>query len=236
MWAPDGKHLVFRSVYGTSSAIWWIRTDGAGEAQRLLDVSTADMGPNSLSPDGRLLIYSHRDGDNYDLWTVSLDLTDPDHPKPGKPEPVFRSPFSEWRPAFSRDGRWVAYTSDESGRSDVYVRSFSGTASSPGGKWQVSTGGGGPLLWSLRGRELFFANGDRIMATQYTTLGGSFAADRPRLWSSTRILSDTGFTNDDLAPDGQRFAIFVRPEAAARDMPRVTFLLNFFDELHRRLP
>lgn len=75
------------------------------------------------------------------------------------------------------------------------------------------------------------------MVTEYTTRGGSFAASKPRLWSPTRILGNTGFSSYDLAPDGKRFAIFMRPEAAAREETRrVTLLLNFFDELRRRSP
>ena len=73
-------------------------------------------------------------------------------PKPGTPEPFFHSPFDETRPAFSPDGRWVTYVSDKSGT--VYVRSF-GTSSGPGGKSQVSTGGGGQPMWSRNQRELF---------------------------------------------------------------------------------
>ncbi len=157
VWAPDGKHLVFRGGSANDPAIWWVRTDGAGEPQRLLDVGAADLGPNSFSPDGQILIYAqyHPEGPS-EIWTLPLDLSNPNHPKAGKPETFLRSPFNESRPAFSPDGRWIAYQSDESGTDEVYVRPLLGTASNPSGKWQVSTGGGGAPLWSRQGQEPFF--------------------------------------------------------------------------------
>src|SRR5258706_2718859 len=89
---------------------------------------------------------------SFDIWTLPLDLTDPDHPKPGKPELFLGTPAVEVSPVFSPDGRWLAYMSLESGGPEVYVRPFPG----PGGKWQVSTGGGVMPVWSRNGRELFY--------------------------------------------------------------------------------
>ena len=103
-----------------------------------------------------------------DLWTLALDVSDPDHPKPGKPEPFLRSPSSEIFPAVSPDGRWIAYRSNESGRFEVYVRPFPG----PGGKTQISNAGGTVPVWSRNGRELFFQNLDnRILVAEYTATG-----------------------------------------------------------------
>ena len=234
VWTPDAKHLVFRNLSANGAALWWVRTDGAGEPQRLLDVNAADLGPNSFSPDGRVLIYT---GETGEISALPLDLSNPDHPKPGKPEVFFHSHFNETRPAFSPDGHWVAYQSNESGRDEVYVRPYPGSASSPSEKWQISAGGGGSPVWSQRGRELFFTSGGQIMVTQYAVRDGSFLARGPRPWSPTRILGNTGFSNQDLAPDGKRFAIFPQPEPVAADeTPRVTLLLNFFGELRRRSP
>ena len=92
-------------------------------------------------------------------------MSDPDHPKPGKPELFLRTPFDETEPAFSPDGRWIAYASNESGRYEVYVRPFPGGAPSGSGKWQISTGGGFHPIWSRDGRELFYEtlSDNRIM-------------------------------------------------------------------------
>jgi hypothetical protein len=138
--------------------------------------------------------------------------------------------------------RWIAYSSDETGPYEVYVRPFPGGAPSGSGKWQISVGGGAHPMWSRNGRELFYeATDNRIMVTTYTARADSFAADKPRPWSNTQILDPTGAGGPwdlDLAPDGKRFAVFPRPEASGeqKGSVHVTVLLNFFDELRRRVP
>jgi len=168
-------------------------------------------------------------------------VSDPEHPKAGKPEVFLRTQFVEREPAFSPDGRWIAYASTESGRFEVYVRPFPGGAPSGSGQWQISTGGGRSPLWSRDGPELFYKSLDnRIMVSTYTAKADSFAANKPRIWSSTEIL-DPGPGAQwslDLAPDGKRFAVFPRPDATGeqKGSVHVTVLLNFFDELRRRVP
>jgi serine/threonine-protein kinase len=236
VWTPDGKHMVFLSQARGGASLRWIRADGAGEAQSLLE-SKRVLIPYSFSPDGQRLAFAESGVDtSFDLWTLLLDLSDPDHPKPGKPELFLRSPFVEQEPAFSPDGRWIAYTSNESGRIEVYVRPFPGGAPSGSGKWQISTGGGRLPIWSRDGRELFYESlDDHIMVSAYTAQGDSFAADKPRPWSNTQT-REAG--NLDLAPDGKRFVVFPRPDAAGeqKGSVHVTVLLNFFDELRRRVP
>ena len=116
----------------------------------------------------------------------------------------------------------------------MYVRPFPG----PGGKWQISNGGGLHPVWSPNGRELFYGNpNNQIMVAAYTTEGDSFLADQPRLWSETRFHSTNVFEKFDLAPDGKRFAILMAAdEAGEQEAPtRVTVLHNFFDDLRRRV-
>jgi len=168
------------------------------------------------------------------LWILPLDTTDLDHPKPGAPQPFLRRPADERYPRFSPDGCWIAYRSNESGTEEIYVRPFPG----PGGKWQVSAGGGVYALWSNNGRELFYETADgRIMVVNYTVAHDSFIPGKPRLWSERRI-SFPGVSNLDLAPDGKRFAVFTQPQTAGGEKGpvRVTMLLNYFDELRRKLP
>jgi Tol biopolymer transport system component len=235
LWTLDGKHIVFRSSSPAGYSVGWIRSDGAGEAQRLLESKRTPI-PYSFSPDGKTLAYYETNSETgFDIWSLSLDLSDADHPKPGKSEPFLRTPANELRPAFSPDGRWIAYTSDESGRYEIYVRAFPG----PGGKWQISTTGGNPPMWSRDGRELFFETLDnRIMVADYTAKGDSFVAGKPRLWSETQIRGTGAVVNLDLAPDGKRFAVFPMPDPKAEEKGsvHVTFLLNFFDEVTRRIP
>jgi hypothetical protein len=164
-----------------------------------------------------------------------LDLTDPDRPKPGKPELFLRTRADEGLPRFSPDGRWIAYRSNELGSQQIYVRPFPAAS---GGKWQISAGGGLYALWSNNGHELFYETADnRIMVVDYTVNGASFVPGKPRLWSGQQLFF-TGASNLDIAPDGKRFAVLALPETPAGEKVsvHVTFLLNFFDELKRRIP
>ena len=125
VWTPDGKNIIFRNNQG----LYWIRADGAGEAQRLTSLQNA-VYPYSISPDGKRLAFFT--GSN-DLFTAQIG-GDPAQPKLGKPQLFLGTPFSEFYPAFSPDGRWLAYQSDESGTNEIYVRPFPGQ----GGRRQIS--------------------------------------------------------------------------------------------------
>ena len=152
----------------------------------------------------------------------------------GKAELFLGTPFVEVFPAFSPDGRWLAYASNESGTVEVYVRPFP----APGGRWQVSTGGGRIPLWSRDGRELLFQTLDgRVMAVSYTAKGESFAPGKPRVWTETRLRIIGTLSNYDLAPDSKRLAAFVSDVASGeKPVTHLTFLLHFSDELRRRAP
>jgi serine/threonine-protein kinase len=228
VWSPDGKHIVFTSTRRGAPNLYWTRADGAGEAVRLTESKNGQYA-HSFSPDGKRLAFGEIDpqtGD--DLWTLRLEETDGDHPKPGKPEPLLVTPFNERTPMISPDGRWLAYQSDESGRSEVYVRPFPG----PGGKWQISTGGGGRPVWSKKAPELFYRSSEGMMVASYTANGEAFVASKPRLWAGKKDLGEFF----DLAPDGKRFAVLQAEASEQKGPAQVTYLLNFFDELRRRVP
>jgi serine/threonine-protein kinase len=231
VWASDGRHIAFND----GSDILWIRSDGTGEPQRLLEGQYNSF-PYSFSPDGRHLAYYEVNPETgNDLWTLPLDFIDPDHPKPGKPELFLRTPAGEALPTFSPDGRWIAHSSNETGTTEIYVRPF---PVGSGGKWQISSGGGRYAFWSKNGRELFYETTDgRIMAMDYTVNGASFVPGQARVWYEKPIF-DPGAGNLDLAPDGKRFAVLTVPEAPAgeKGTVHVTMLLNFFDEVRRRIP
>jgi serine/threonine-protein kinase len=178
--------------------------------------------------------YQQRNDTNFDIETLPLDLTDPDHPKPGKPEPFAQTVANEVQPALSPDGRWMAYASDESGIYEVYVRPFPDAA---GGKWQISSGGGKIPLWSRDGKSLFFETLDnRIMEAGYAGSGVSFSPGKPRLWSDKQLISPIADGNYDIAPDGKSIVALVASPASeeSKTSLHVTFLLNFFHELRRR--
>jgi Tol biopolymer transport system component/predicted Ser/Thr protein kinase len=237
-WSPDGKHIVFRFLSPGKWGLGWIRSDGAGETQHLIE-GGGTSAPYSFFPDGRRLAYSLHDPDSgWDIWTLPLDLSDPDHPKPGKPEVFLSTPANELRAAVSPDSHWIAYQSDESGLDNIYVRPF---PNPPGGsgKWQISNAGGTLPIWSKGGRELFFENlNNRIMVVEFELKNESFVAGKPRVWSDKKLQDAGGYPNFDVSPDGKRLAIFPDVTGGGEDKGtvRVTFLLNFFDELRRRAP
>jgi len=228
VWSPDGKGIVFTSNRNGALNLYWMRADGAGSAVRLTE-SKNDQLAFSFSPDGKRLAFVEIDPKTgYDLWTLPLDEVQSDHPKPGKPEPFLVTPFKEHSPMISPDGRWLAYYSNESGRYEVYVRPFPG----PGGKWQLSTGGGDSPVWSKKAPELFYRSAEGMTVASYTANGEAFIAGKSRVWT---VKKDLG-PYFDLAPDGKRFAV-MQPEASEqKGSQHVTFLLNFFDELRRRAP
>jgi Tol biopolymer transport system component len=167
--------------------------------------------------------------------TLSLEGDEKTGWKPGTPKPFANSPSNEGYPDFSPHGRWLAYGSDESGRFEVYVRPFPG----PGGKWQVSSGGGRFPKWSRSGKELFYLSPDsKIMAATYSVSGDSFHADKPQLWSPGQFTDLGVMPNYDVHPDGKRFAVLKAPATETPSGPnnKVTFILNFFEALRRKFP
>ena len=231
VWAPDGKHLVYASPKG----IWWTRADGSSQPVRLLE-ATSFATPGSFTPDGKLLAFQRTgEGRAPDICVLPIDSSDLDHPKPGTPQVVVRSELPEMDPAFSPDGRWMAYVSAESGDLQVYVRPYP----AQGGKWHISTSSGRFPVWSRNGKELFYETLDgRIMVVEYTTKDQTFSAGMPRQWSTTPIFVTGPYQNLDLAPDGKRFVTISGESAVFGESSGVhaVFVVNFFDELKRRLP
>src|SRR5712692_933400 len=234
VWTPDGQRIVYSSVEkGGGSNLWWIRADGSGDAQRLTESKSPQI-PTSWRPDGKVLAFVQLNPDmNYDILTLPIEGNEKSGWKPGEPKAFLNSPLIEAYPAFSPDGRWLAYMSNEAGSDEVYVRPFPG----PGGKWQISTGGGVHPTWSRNGKELFYRTGEpkpfvnsatdsKIMVVNYTATGDSFHADKPQLWSPGQFTELGLFAyNFDLHPDGKRFAVLKTPgtgQSAAAN--KVTFI------------
>ena len=137
------------------------------------------------------------------------------------------TPFDESAPAFSPDGKWLAYVSDESGRSEVYVQPFPG----PGAKWLISIDGGTEPAWSLDGRELFFRSGDSLLSAAVSTTG-EFKSGRPQVVFESRYATIDGARNYDVAPDKPAFVV-VRSDGSG-DGAQFNVVLNWFSELRGR--
>jgi len=225
-WTPDGLRVAVRSNRGgAGSKIFWQMADGSGGQEAL----TATTGvARSFSPDGQLMAYHITDPKTQrDIWVTSVK----DH----KATPFLRTPATEGAPAFSPDGRWIAYVSDESasGQPEVYVQPYPG----PGGKWQVSTDHGTEPVWNPNGRELFYRRGRRLMAVPVTTQP-TFSVGKPAvLFEGDYVVSEfpaTGIAYD-VSPDGQRFLMVKEVEQPA-SATQINVVVNWFEELKRRAP
>jgi Tol biopolymer transport system component len=236
VWTPDGQRIVYSSLQkGGAPNLWWIRADGAGDAQRLTESKSVHYA-SSWRPDGKVLAFQQLNPDtNWDIMTLPIEGNEKSGWKPGEPKPFLNSPSIEPEPTFSPDGRWLAYESNESGSYEVYVRPFPGA----GGKWRISTGGGHFPKWSRNGKELFYRTEDnKIMVVTYTASGDSFRADKPQLWSPGQF-TDRGLANPnfDVHPDGKRFAVLKAPGTGqTATVNKVSFIFNFFDDLRRKVP
>jgi Tol biopolymer transport system component/predicted Ser/Thr protein kinase len=195
IWSPDGKSIVYRSNPKGPFDLYRKAADGTGN-EELLYADGATKLPTGWSPDGRLLLFYRIDPKTRDdIWVLPLD-------NPSKPYPWLATPFNERFAKFSPDGRWVAYASDESGRYEIYVAAFPG----PGGKRQISTGGGFDARWRADGREIFYAapNG-KLIAVEVTIKGGTIDVGAVSRLSVPVILRDDYAW--DVSLDGERFLV-----------------------------
>jgi serine/threonine-protein kinase len=237
VWTPDGRHIVFLSRNQPNPGTYWMPADGSGDAQRLMDGEIAQP-VGSFSPDGRLAYSQLRGSGQTEIWTVPVE-GDSDHPRLGKADFFLRASGIQ-KPAFSPDGRWLAYQASEGGSPEVYVRAFPG----PAGKWPISSGGGRYPMWSrsasgVTGELFYLAPDDRIMAVTYTTTGDGFSPGKPRVWSEKKVAHVTVGNTYALAPDGKRCAVVLDAGGSTEEQratDSVTVLLNFFDELRRHVP
>jgi serine/threonine-protein kinase len=225
---PDGRSL----IVGGRTGLAWVSADGATAPTPLL-AGTQPRIPWSVSSDGqRLAYYEMSPATGFDIWTVPLRRNTA-APALGAPEPFLQSPAYEVYPSFSPDGWWIAYSSNESGRYEIYVRRFP----DDGSKVRISTGGGRIARWAQDGRELMYQTDDqRINVVTYRVENGVFSAEKPRLFTRER-LGDAGvFPSFDLAPNGARILALVpaAPPEERQSINHVTVVLNFFDEVARR--
>jgi hypothetical protein len=235
-WTPDGRRIAFASTRGDGAIrkLYWQRADRTAEAEPLTQTKNAQV-PMSWHPTGRFLAYGELSPQGReDIMILPLDGDEASGWKPGKPTVFLASRFDESNAAFSPDGRWLAYQSNESGRTEVYVRPFS----RPGEKTQVSTDGGMYPTWARNGKELFYQRAAdwMLMVAAYATEGDSFRAEKPQQVGRIprRGLGMPGF---DLHPDGQRFAVLKAAEEPTEvKRNHVVLIPHFFDDLRRIAP
>jgi Tol biopolymer transport system component len=211
VWSPDSTDIVFSSDRSGVRRMYLKPSDGSGDERLLTD----QLGlPSSWSKDGRFLLFtSVGPTTGGDLWA----LPDPRRVSGnGKPFVVLQTSFAEANARFSPDGRWIAYTSNESSASDVYVRAFSpdGTAGPAGAKWLISRPGlNGAVHWHPDGKRLLYANGTTfdLMAVDIDTSKGFQAGTpRPLFRAAAPFLS----VNWSFGPDAQRYIFVTTPDGS----------------------
>ena len=219
VWAPDGERIAFDTNRNGPADIYTKPVSGIGDEEPVLH-SSSPKTPTDWSADGRFLLYQQFDPQTkYDVWVLPLQGE-------RKPEPIVRSPGNDTEGQFSPNGHWVAYSSDESGRWEVYVTALGGSR----GRWQISTGGGTQPRWRRDGKQIFFLALDRKLMAADVLLGSSFQAMPPRPLFETRARY-TG-TAYDVAPDGKRF--LVNTILSGETSPPLTVVLNWVPESQKK--
>jgi Tol biopolymer transport system component len=200
VWSPDGSQIIFNSRRKGHLDLYRKASSGAGVEQPLL-VDNADKSPMSWSSNGQFLLFNTGNvssvGNQVDLWVLPLTGE-------GKPFPVLNTPFNEIRGRFSPDGKWIAYTSDESGQTEIYVTPFPSLA----GKWRISTAGGNWPQWSHGSKEIFFLSADstQLMAAHVAAQGAQLVVGKIETLfeASWRLGARYPY---DVAPDGRIFGV-----------------------------
>jgi len=231
LWTPDGSRITFgsESVESGRQSIVSVRADGSGATEILLTHDSEFLDPASWSPDGQVLAFlQESEAGDRDIWML---------PREGEPWPFIESPFSDGWPAFSPDGRWLAYASDQSGRDEVFVTPYPG----PGPKIQVSSGGGNSPAWAPNGQELFFqtsrdSDGLRSMIVVDVSTQPTFSAGVAREVFRLDHERTVPIRNYDVTLDGQTFVMLRDDPRPGEPVTQMHVTLNWFEELKRLAP
>jgi len=225
VWGPNGKWIVFRSDRDSIGNLFRRRSDGTGDVERLT-TSENQQRPRSISPDGSLLAFQEtRPDTGSDI--LLLHLNDEHY----KTESFQATPFVEYGPAISPDGKWLAYVSDESGDFETYVQPFPGG----GRRTSISAGTGVKPTWSPDGTKIYYLGDEsNLMSVAVSVDHGVFQPEKPKL-----VLERTygNFGDDfDIATDGQRALLLRLAEEEKGQARQPTVIVNWFDELVAKVP
>jgi len=226
IWSPDDRWISFASVRDNALMSAYLKAaDGSGQAELVFSPAelpnAGQVIPRGFTPDGRTLILEFTNENASNIATYSLEDR--------KLQVLLETPAAEQTSVLSPDGRWLAYASDEGGDFQVFVQAFPG----PGGKWQVSTGGGASPRWSPDGTELFYRYSDDLFAVAVDGSSGSFRSGRPEIVFDDLVGASSNYDYDVF--DKDRFLLIdnIGDDTAPAG---VTVLVNWLDELKRRVP
>ncbi|MEE8115543.1 MAG: hypothetical protein V3T28_00440, partial [Gemmatimonadales bacterium] len=227
-WSPDGRLVAFVRDSANTSSVFARPADGSGPDEPLAHIDR-QIQEVTWSPDGNWVLVRTDNG-----TTGAGDLVGVHVSGDSAPVPLVASPFTELHPAVSPDGRWLAYTSNESGINEIYVRPFPNTNEL---RWQVSNGGGQQPVWAADGRELFFLDADaRLTAAQVQATPGFSTSGLLLLFDASGFALDAFHQPYDVTPDG-RFFMFLSPRRLAdanRDV-KIVWVDHWFTDLEARL-
>jgi serine/threonine-protein kinase len=228
-WTQDAKRLTFMWSESGTDKIYWQLADRSDAMERLTD-NSEPWPPGSWSPGDKELAFVARrtkgtkiDFDIYLLLMPSREV-----------RPLISSQFNEAYPVFSPDGRWLAYTSDETGRSEVYVQPFPG----PGPVMPISSNGGAEPLWSPKGDELFYRqqNPPTLMAVSVRSASSELFGRPRELFDVSQFVPGGLHRNYDITHDGQRFLMVKLEPEQSQAVTEMTLVTNWFEELKRLCP
>ena len=229
LWTLDGKRIVYASSRENLSLsdLYWKASDGTGDAEKLASSPGRGLFPSSWSKDGKILALLEN------IYPLPEDIGMLSMEGARLRKPLLQEKYSESQPQISPDGRWIAYVSDESGASEVYVRPFPEVNK---GKAQVSTSGGDSPLWSPDARELYYRSGDAVMMVPVES-GPAFKPGKATVlfqgtYSGTGVVSQVSLW--DISPDGKRFLMM--KEIATEAPRKINVVVNWFEELKQRVP
>jgi hypothetical protein len=229
VWFPDGSRIVFASNRAGHFDLY-VRPTNQSRPEEVLLRSGEDKTAQSISPDGRYVMYSANDvKTGRDLWYVPLSGN---VPGAGTPSLFLQTEFRESEAQFSPDGRWVAYSSDATNRSEIYVRPFP-PPKEGGAQLMVSNGGGIQPRWNHNGKEILYLSGRKVMSVEVTS-NAEFHAGVPKVLFEAPVLSVLGVINEydwAVTSDGKRFLI--NSEPVGHEAVPIMVVLNWTEGLRK---
>jgi eukaryotic-like serine/threonine-protein kinase len=228
VWTPDGRHIVYSGVDGTKPAIFRQAADGSGTPERVTLLETVVF-PTGFTPDGATLLAHTLTTSGAKVAGIFTIAMTGDH-TPHLLEHTARNPINA---QVSPDGRWIAYQTIESGRSEVIVQPFPNLA---GGRWQISTEGGSQPLFSLSGTQLFYRDPERRLMSVPLQFSPQFSPGNPTVVMENVFSPGPGRPYD-IAKDGRILLVNEsRTEQPASRSPQLNVILNWTQELKRLVP
>jgi len=219
-WTPDGRRIAYASRATGVDELFWMPADANGEPEQLLERPSSNQRAYGFHPNGKAILFQERvTFENRDIWTMTLGED---------PRPFVASEFNELAADFSPDGHWVVYVSNRTGRNEVYVTSYP----EPGAAFSVSSNGGTEPAWSPVGGELFFRNGDRMIAVPIQLEPELRIGTPVRLFEGPYDRQQFG-RNYDVTRDGRRFLMI---KSESDPTAQIHVVLNWIQELEQLVP